>query len=96
MLLNYIIQIEKKVSVKVETDGTAVGVAYWFTLHMYGGITISTYQPEAENIQHLQGSSHWHQSAFLLPEDVAVSVGQTVTLRMLLRDSYLDITMATE
>jgi hypothetical protein len=41
------IQIEKKVSVKVETDGTAIGVAYWFTLHMYGGLTISTYQPEA-------------------------------------------------
>ena len=32
---------------KVKTGGTAVGIAYWFTLHMYGGITISTYQPEA-------------------------------------------------
>lgn len=43
----FILQIERKVSVKVKTDGTAVGVAYWFTLHVYGGITISTYQPEA-------------------------------------------------
>ena len=34
-------------SVKAKTGGTAVGIAYWFTLHMYGGITISTYQPEA-------------------------------------------------
>ena len=47
ILVFIIIQIERKVSVKVMTDGTAVGVAYWFTLHMYGGITISTYRPEA-------------------------------------------------
>lgn len=100
---------------KVKSGGTAVGVAYWFTLHMYGGITVSTYQPEAmvsqsnpcsygnqNSVQYactlawLQVSSHWHQSVFLLPEDVNLSVGETVTLRTLLRDSYLDITMATE
>ena len=30
---------------EVKTGGTAVGIAYWFTLHMYGDISISTYQP---------------------------------------------------
>ena len=44
---------------KVKTDGTAVGVAYWFTLHMYGGITISTYQPEAVS----QSDPHMHACA---------------------------------
>lgn len=107
-----VFQTERKVAVEVKTGGTAVGIAYWFTLHLYGDITISTYQPEiVRKIQslvyvnkcshppphtHTQNTNHWHQCVFLLPEDVTVSAGQLVTLRTLLRDSYLDITMATE
>ena len=41
-----LLQVERRVSVEVKTGGTAVGIAYWFTLHMYGDISISTYQPE--------------------------------------------------
>ena len=40
------LQMESRVPVRVKTGGTAVGVAYWFTLQLYGEIAISTYQPE--------------------------------------------------
>lgn len=40
------LQVQTRVPVRVKTGGTAVGVAYWFTMQLYGEITISTYQPD--------------------------------------------------
>lgn len=48
----FLYQIERRVTMEVKSEGTAVGVAYWFTLHLYGDITIATYQPMEVSITH--------------------------------------------
>lgn len=43
---------------EVKSEGTAVGVAYWFTLHLYRDITIATYQPMEVSITHTHTYTH--------------------------------------
>lgn len=58
-----------------------------------------TYTPRGNTKHHLpspappHSQSHWHQSVFVLPEDVTVQRGNKVILHGLIRDSCIDISL---
>ncbi|KAL5493356.1 hypothetical protein EMCRGX_G014525 [Ephydatia muelleri] len=80
------LQAEAEMCVTMETSGAITGVAYWFELALGDNQTISTGPSAYEG-------SHWHQAAFLLGEDLAVSRGHQLLVRGVVRDSCLDISL---
>lgn len=61
--------------------------------HTHTATTLSNLHPPLSH-WHTHTQSHWHQAVFLLPEDVDVQIGQQLSVRGLLRDSCLNITIS--
>ena len=96
------VQVEQTLCVEVTSDGAVTGIAYWFRLHLHGDLVINT-GPTCPSVScsttrvplvsvpqpslHMQG--HWHQSVFMLPEDVSVSKGEQVRVHTIVKDSCL-------
>ncbi len=87
--------MDQMLRVKVTKDGTLTGIVYWFRMHLHGDVTVDT-GPTCNSVSHYKyphtptpppPQGHWHQSVFLLSEDVPVSYGEEVKVHAIVRNS---------